>query len=57
MIFPRIRDNLQNHSRIDLQHDGIKELVCIADGYPETDVTWIRGFLLFASFKCVLLIK
>ncbi|CAF2956287.1 unnamed protein product [Rotaria sp. Silwood2] len=42
MIFPRIRDNLLNHSQFDLQNDGIKELVCIADGYPEADVIWIR---------------
>ncbi|CAF4227659.1 unnamed protein product [Rotaria sp. Silwood2] len=43
MIFPRIRDNLLNHSQFDLQNDGIKELVCIADGYPEADVIWIRA--------------
>ncbi len=44
MILPRIRDNLLNHSQFDLQHDGIKELICSADGYPEADVIWIRGF-------------
>jgi hypothetical protein len=43
MILPRIRDNLLNHSQINLQNDGIKELVCVADGYPEADVFWIRG--------------
>lgn len=48
MILPRIRDNLLNHSQINLQNDGIKELVCVADGYPEADVFWIRGF-----FVCV----
>jgi hypothetical protein len=43
MIFPRIRDNIRNHSQIDLQHDEIKELVCVADGYPAADVIWFRG--------------
>ncbi|CAF0916965.1 unnamed protein product [Rotaria sp. Silwood1] len=43
MIFPRIRNNLLNHSQFDLQNDGIKDLVCIADGYPEADVIWIRA--------------
>ncbi|CAF2073756.1 unnamed protein product [Rotaria magnacalcarata] len=43
MILPRIRDNLLNHSRIDLQHDGIRELICVADGYPEPEATWIRA--------------
>ncbi|CAF3242388.1 unnamed protein product [Rotaria socialis] len=43
MILPRIRDNLLNHSRIDLQHDGIRELICVADGYPEPEVNWIRA--------------
>ena len=43
MIFSRILDNLLNHSQINLQHDGIKELVCVADAYPEADVLWIRG--------------
>jgi len=47
MIFPRIRNNLLNHSQFDLQNDGIKELICIADGYPEADVFWIRGFSSF----------
>jgi len=50
MIYPRIRDNLLNHSQFDLQHDGIKELICIADGYPEADVFWIRGFFLVFFF-------
>jgi len=50
MIFPRIRDNLLNHSQFDLQHDGIKELICIADGYPEADVFWIRGSFLIVLF-------
>jgi len=44
MIFPRIRDNLLNNSQYDLQNDGIKQLICIADGYPEANVLWIRGF-------------
>jgi hypothetical protein len=52
MILPRIRDNLLNHSQYDLQHDGIKELYCIADGYPEADVVWIRGFF-FSFFSIV----
>jgi hypothetical protein len=51
MILPRIRDNLLNHSQINLQHDGIKELLCVADGYPEADVFWIRGFLFLAFFS------
>jgi hypothetical protein len=56
MIFPRIRDNLLNHSQFDLQHDGIKELICIADGYPEADVFWIRGsFLIVLLFKIMYL--
>ena len=45
MIFPRIRNNLVNHSRFDLQHDEVNRLVCIADGYPEAEVAWIRGWL------------
>ncbi len=44
MIFPRIRDNLRNNSQYDLQNDGIKQLICVADGYPEANVLWIRGF-------------
>lgn len=55
MIFPRIRDNLLNQSRFDLQRDQINELVCVADAYPEAEVLWLRGgfptsFLLFLSF-------
>lgn len=48
MILPRIRDNLLNNSQINLQRDGIKELVCVADAYPEADVIWIRGSFLSA---------
>ncbi|CAF1057011.1 unnamed protein product [Adineta ricciae] len=43
MIYPRIRENLRNHTQIDLQHDGVKDLLCVADGYPEADVVWIRA--------------
>jgi hypothetical protein len=43
MIFPRIRENLVNHSRFDLQHDDLHRLVCVADGYPEAEVMWLRG--------------
>ena len=49
MIFPRIRNNLLNHSRFDLQRDGINELVCVADAYPEAEVVWLRGGFLSAS--------
>jgi hypothetical protein len=49
MILPRIRDNLLNNSQFDLQRDGIKELICIADGYPDANVVWIRGSCLFFS--------
>lgn len=52
MIYPRIRENLRNHTQIDLQSDGVKDLVCVADGYPEADVVWIRGFD-FESKKCI----
>ena len=43
MIFPRIRENLRNHSQFDLQRDGLNEIVCMADGYPEVEVLWFRG--------------
>lgn len=49
MIFPRIRDNLLNHSRFDLQRDGINELVCVADAYPAAEVLWLRGGLPFSA--------
>ena len=51
MIFPRIRDNLRNDSQLDLQHDGVKDIVCRADGYPEVDVAWIRGCSMLALFS------
>lgn len=44
MILPRIRDNLRNHSQFDLQRDGINELICIADAYPEAEIFWLRGW-------------
>ncbi|CAF4883383.1 unnamed protein product [Rotaria sp. Silwood1] len=44
MVLPRIHTNLQNNSYIDLRHNDMKELVCIANGYPIPDVTWIRVF-------------
>jgi len=55
MIYPRIRDNLLNHSQFDLQHDGIKELICSADGYPEADVIWIRGFFLYLKYTFIII--
>ena len=51
MIFPRIRDNLRNDSQLDLQHDGVKDVVCRADGYPEVDVAWIRGCPMLVLFR------
>lgn len=51
MIFPRIRDNLRNDSQLDLQHDGVKDVVCRADGYPEVDVAWIRGCAMLVSLS------
>lgn len=55
MILPRIRNNLLNHSQINLQQDGIKELVCVADAFPEATVSWIRGcFALLGFFSDVL---
>lgn len=44
MVLPYIHNNILNHSYFDLQHNYIKEIVCIADGYPIPDVVWIRGF-------------
>lgn len=50
MILPRIRNNLLNHSQINLQQDGIKELVCVADAFPEATVSWIRGCFALLGF-------
>jgi hypothetical protein len=50
MVLPRIHNNLLNHSHFDLQYNYIKELICIADGYPIPDVVWIRGFLFSCFF-------
>ncbi|CAF2809134.1 unnamed protein product [Rotaria sp. Silwood2] len=42
MVLPRIHNNLQNNSYVDIRHNNMKELVCNADGYPNPDVAWIR---------------
>ncbi|CAF1023620.1 unnamed protein product [Adineta steineri] len=42
MVLPHIHGNLLNNSYFDLQHSDTKTLTCIADGYPNPDVAWIR---------------
>ena len=56
MILPRIRDNLRNHTQFDLQQDGINELICIADAYPEAEIFWLRGSFPLTFLLLLLLI-
>jgi hypothetical protein len=55
MVLPFIHNNLLNHSYFHLQYNHIKELICIADGYPIPDVVWIRGFVFLFLFIFYLL--
>lgn len=53
MVLPRILNDFMNGSSIDLENDYIREIPCIANGYPKPFVVWTRGFSKTIFLFCV----